>query len=167
MTDSSDLESSVTRMELFIEMKNSEIPIADQKRQLILLRKYICEKLTKQLDEKELLELESRLHFFQLEIRKRFLSKGIRQNSEKFLKKYSETFLSKKFELPEMAVTDFNEIQFPDEPQFNLKSKMGLGRLSKSKELKPSENGNKLQTGKVTRRVGLNKNEIVNKSLHF
>jgi hypothetical protein len=168
----------ITRLELFQLMHGSKLPVADNQGQMELLRKYIVSKFEIEFSDENLEQLDNSIHFFLLEIRKRFLGKGIRQNYEKMIYKYTKTldsFLSKQFDLPEGIVN--LEKSFFDGYTENLtecsspemllkKSQLGMGTLRSSQLLTTSELLTNQQKGKIVRRVGLNKNYKI-ASLHF
>jgi hypothetical protein len=167
---------SVPRRELFDRMRESKFPITDIKGQTDFLSSHLTASYNNfQWSEDQLLVLNKDLRFFVLEIRKRFLQQPIKQNYEKFIKKYSskeDGFLNKKFHLPiectpfvdddESNNFDSTETNQKSEPQ---KVRLGMGRIPPT-EFPPDENCTRPTTVKSDRRLGLSKLEKNVQSLH-
>jgi hypothetical protein len=169
-----DQSFTISRLELFQQMKESKIPIANIGSQTDMLCKHIVCKLQLVLKEDDLLLLERRLRFFVLDINKRFRENGIRQNPEHFVKKYTKplsSFLSKDFYMKIKRQLDMSDCPFEMFHETDLqptardkRMRLGNGRLYPTNFKSSSVKNN---TGKVTtRRVGLSRLEKNIPKLH-
>jgi len=98
----------ITRLELAQLMHDSSCPMSDHKKLLTTLHSYITNKLGLSLLSDDVEKLQNSVHFFILEVNKRLSEKGIRNNYQRFLAKYSKgnMFLAKEFNLP-FAIEDY------------------------------------------------------------
>jgi hypothetical protein len=167
-----DNRLSVPRRELFDRMRESNTSITDTQGQTELLFSHLKSSFNFECTEDQLLLLQKDLRFFVLEIRKRFIQKPISQNYEKFIKKYSTSFLSKKFLLPidgNFADDGSNNFDSNESQKSEaLKLRLGIGRIPPTEFQPLKKDGNVALTNqlKSERRLGLSKLEKNVPSLH-
>ncbi len=167
---------SISRLELFQLMKESNTPISNVSGQTAMLCKHVVNNFQLVLSEEELLLLERRLRFFVLDVNKRFREKGIRQIPEHLVKKYTKTFssfLSKDFPLAieqKLDMSDysfelFHESDFQHEAN-NKRMRLGTGRICPTNFASSFVQEKNLTKQVTVRRVGLSRLEKNIPKLH-
>ncbi len=170
--------ATFSRLELLGVMRDSKFAITDASNQTNILLQHVCGQSSVSLTPDDMRSLKKSLYFFALEIRKIFLEKGVQQNYNKLIKKYTKTmsgFLSGNIEFSQLSgesVNNFfdeisNDKISNDEVQNKEKSKkrLGMGTISPSKLINVTTT-RLASKGKSARRLGLSKNEKSVKTLH-
>jgi hypothetical protein len=165
--------ATFSRLELLGVMRDSKFAITDASNQTNILLQHVCGQSSVSLTPDDMHSLKKSLYFFALEIRKRFLEKGVQQNYNKLIKKYTKTmsgFLSGNIEFSQLSgesVNNFFDEISNNEVQNKEKSKkrLGMGTISPSKLINVTTT-RLASKGKSARRLGLSKNEKSVKTLH-